>query len=106
MTYKDSIPVLEKMFEKYKFTTEEKEAMRNVWYTVKQKAKEEMMKPETLYWVGNYFFHDRAAAVHFADTRNAKFILEKHQDGHGNMTTKKYIVMKGKILSVGDVKPE
>lgn len=101
MTYKDAMPILKDLPQKYNFTSEEKEAFANVIYICKKKAEEETFTPACLYYVGEYFFHDWKNAVKACKFMKEKYIIEKRTDKSGQMTAKKYtITPKGEILSV------
>ena len=100
MTYTESVPILKNLPEKYNFTHEEKEAFANLFYVCVKKAKEEKSKPECVYHVGKYYFHNWKDAMTAVRNYKEKYIIEKRTDVNGNMVSKKYTISNGKILGV------
>ena len=96
MTYKESLPILKEMSKKYPFTSEEREAFANVIYQCEKKAKEE--KPECLFYVDKYYFHNWKDAIYAVSKYKTNYIIEKRTDKDGNMISKKYIISNGKVL--------
>ena len=98
MTYKESLPLLEGVLKRYDLVEDEKEAIRMALYVCKKKAESE--KPECLFYVDKYYFHSWRDALTAAKKFKCKHILEKRSDSQGNMITKKYTILNGKILGV------
>ena len=87
-------------------SVKEKEALYKMLLIAEQKAEEEdkAKKMSDCVWcVGSYFFHsikDALYMVEHNDKYKNSYILEKRTDENGNITTKKYKLVNGKILGV------
>lgn len=106
MTFTEAVDQIENVIKNRNCSIKEKEALYKAQLLLEKKAEEEHKEKNSkdcVWCIGDYFFHQFKDALYMA-VNNEKYknsyILERRTDENGNVTSKKYKLVNGKVLGV------